>query len=205
MSDIKLTYFDFNGGRAEPVRMALAIGGVDFEDIRISFAEFGQMRESFPLKAVPTLQVDDVSYTQSNAMTRYAGRLAGLYPQDPWQAFLCDEVLDAVEDTSIALVKTFGLQDDEMKAAREQLVSGCFTQFLGFLADRLAAAGGEYFAGNQLTVADFKVFVWIGTLNSGMLDHVPADLASRVAPSLVEHMDRVANDSRVAAYLAQLK
>ena len=35
MSKVKLTYFDFDGGRGEPIRIALSIGGIDFEDHRI--------------------------------------------------------------------------------------------------------------------------------------------------------------------------
>ncbi|MBT5030895.1 MAG: glutathione S-transferase [Proteobacteria bacterium] len=205
MSKIKLTYFDFSGGRGEPVRMALAIGGVDFEDHRISIDEFRQMREDLPLKAVPTMEVDGVVYTQCNAMTRYAGRLTGLYPEDPWQAFLCDELMEAIEDTSNALVKTFGLEGDEMKAAREELVNGTFTQYLNFFSQRLDAAGGEHFADKRLTIADLKVFSWVRSLNAGFLDHVPTDLTSRVAPQLMEHMNRVAKDPRVASYLADIE
>lgn len=33
-------------------------------------------------------------------MLRYAGKLAGLYPTDPLQALLCDEVAYVVEEAS---------------------------------------------------------------------------------------------------------
>jgi glutathione S-transferase len=36
MAKLKLTYFDFDGGRGEPARLALHIGGIAFEDQRIS-------------------------------------------------------------------------------------------------------------------------------------------------------------------------
>ena len=39
MSRIKLTYFDFDGGRAEPTRLALSIAGIAFEDERLSFQQ----------------------------------------------------------------------------------------------------------------------------------------------------------------------
>ncbi len=185
MSTIKLTYFDVDGGRAEPTRIALSIGGIEFEDHRISFSEFGQMRSSTPFNALPAIEMNDGVYTQSNAMNRYFGKQAGLYPEDPWQAFLCDEVMDA---------------GDELKAAREKLVDGAFTTYLKTLNARLEAAGGEYFADGRLTVADLKVFVWIRGLNSGVLDYVPTGLAARVAPLLVQHMERVAADPGVAAY-----
>tara|TARA_B110000483_G_scaffold88856_1_gene109643 strand:+ start:24184 stop:24801 length:618 start_codon:yes stop_codon:yes gene_type:complete len=204
MSDIKLTYFDFHGGRGESVRMALTIGGIAFEDIRISFQQFGELRKSFPLNAVPTMKIGGVVHTQSNAMTRYAGKLTGLYPDDLWQAFLCDEVLGIIEDTLNAMTKTFGLEGDEMKAAREKLVEGPYTRVLQLLDTRLQAAGGEHFADGRLTVADLKVFVLLRSLHAGILDHVPTDLTSQVAPKLVEFMNQVAAEPRVASYIAKL-
>ena len=59
----------------------------------------------------PVLHVDGVLVTQSDAITRYAGKLAGLYPTDPYQALLCDEVLSAVEDANIKLGTSFGLRE----------------------------------------------------------------------------------------------
>lgn len=200
MSKIKLTYFDIDGGRGEPIRIALSIGGIEFEDHRISFAEFGQMRASTPFNAVPVVEMNDGVYSQSNAMSRYFGKQAGLYPEDPWQAFLCDEVMDAIEDLMHFLIRTFGMQGDELKAAREKLADGAFTTYLKTLNARLEAAGGEYFAEDRLTIADLKVFVWIRSLKSGFLDHIPTDLVDKVAPLLVQHMERVANEPGVARY-----
>ena len=36
MPKLKLTYFDFHGGRGEPARLALSIGGIPFEDARVA-------------------------------------------------------------------------------------------------------------------------------------------------------------------------
>jgi glutathione S-transferase len=202
MTNIKLTYFDIDGGRGEPIRLALSIGGVEFEDERVSFAEFGEMRWGTPLNALPVVEIDGVVYTQSNAMIRYFGKQAGLYPEDPWQAFLCDEAMGAMEDMMNATVRTFGLQDDELKSARETLADGLFTRCLKTLNSRLEAAGGKYFADHRLTVADLKVFVWVRSLKSGVLDHVPTDLTDKFAPLLLQHKDRIASDPGVVAYYA---
>jgi len=202
MAKIRLTYFDIDGGRAESIRLALSLGGIEFEDHRISFAEFGEVRAGTPLNSLPVVEIDGVQYTQSNAMNRYFGRLAGLFPADPWQAFLCDEVLEIVEDAVLALGRTFGLNGDELKAARDALCDGMYTRCLRLLDRRLEAAGGVYFAGQRLSVADLKVYVWVKRLKSGALDHVPVDLADKVAPAVVRHMERVAAEPGVVAYYA---
>jgi glutathione S-transferase len=33
---LKLTYFDFHGGRGEPARLALSMAGIPFKDDRVS-------------------------------------------------------------------------------------------------------------------------------------------------------------------------
>ncbi len=202
MNTIRLTYFDIDGGRAETTRITMSIGGIDFEDKRISFPEFSEMRAATPLNAVPIVEMNGVVYTQCNAMNRYFGKLAGLYPSDPWQAFLCDEVMDIVEDSYHAVVRTFGLQGDELRLARRRLSDGMLTRCLKLLGERLDSAGGEHFADRRLTVADIKVLVWLRHLKSGGLDHVPADLPERVAPRLLAHMERTAAEPGVAAYYA---
>lgn len=157
MSTIKLTYFNLDGGRAEPIRLALSIAGIEFEDNRISFPQFGEIKNTLPLGAIPVAEIDGVTYTQCNALNRYFGKQAGLYPDDAWQAFLCDEVMDIVEDASNAVGKTMGLQGEALKAAREELAAGRLTAILNLLNKRLEDAGGDYFADNKLTMADLKM------------------------------------------------
>jgi glutathione S-transferase len=203
MAKLKLSYFDVHGGRAEPIRLALHIGGIPFEDHRFKFPEFGELKKTTPLGQVPVLHVDGVQVTQSDAMLRYAGKLANLYPTDPYQALLCDEVAYVVEEAAIKLGPTFRMTGEEQKAARLALVKDSMPIYLAWLQKQLSAHGGEYFADNRLTVADLKVFVDVRTLNSGHLDHVPTDLVEKVAPALNAHMKRIAQLPAVAAYYAK--
>jgi glutathione S-transferase len=199
MTTYKLTYFDTDGGRGEPIRIAFHKAGITFEDRRISFPEFLEMRSHTRFGVLPELEIDGVAVSQSNGITRYVGKLAGLYPEDGVQALYCDEALGAVEDALHALVPTFGLEGEELRTAREKLVEGRLTTYVRGLGE-LLARGGDYFADNRLTVADLKVFVLTRWLCSGALDHIPADLVSRVAPQLIDHQNRVENDPVVTAY-----
>ena len=205
MTTYKLTYFGFDGGRGEPIRIACHAAGLDLSDHRISFDEFRATRKNLPFSAVPVFEIDGVALTQSNAINRYIGKMAGLYPDDDLQALYCDEVMDALEDLLHYIVQTFGLEGDELKAARKKLVDGWLTVFIRGLDRLLARGGGRYFADNRLTMADLKVFVQTRSLLAGTLDHVPADLVEKLAPALVKHKQRIEKEPVVVAYYEDRK
>ena len=201
MPNLKLTYFDFHGGRGEPARLAMFIGGIAFEDNRLSFDAFRESKASFPFAAIPVLEVDGQTVAQSNGINRFVGKLAGLYPEDPWQAASCDEVMDAVEDVTHEITRTFSIKDeDEKKAARQALVDGPLRFYLSRLNVLLENRGGEFYSDTRLTVADLKVFVFVRSLRSGNLDHVPKDLTDQVAPLLVDHFQRMNQHPKIKAY-----
>ena len=205
MPKLKLTYFDFDGGRGEPARLALHVGGIAFEDHRIPGPEWPRHRDQMPFRAMPVLEADGKVITQSNTINRYVGRLAGLYPKDDWQAALCDEIMDATEDISSRLGNTIQMNDADKKKARETLAADALPRHLETLGARLKAAGGEYFADQRLTVADLKVFMLVRWLRSGVLDHIPKDIVERNAPLLVKHLERVSGDPQIADYYKSRK
>lgn len=202
MTTYKLTYFDFPGGRGEPIRIAFHAAGIEIEDERLSFAEFMEMRKTTRFNSLPVLEIDGAAVTQSNAISRYIGKMAGLYPDDARQALYCDEVLGALEDINHYLVRTFGLEGDELKKARQKLADGWLTVYVKGLGQLLERGGGEYFSDSKLTIADLKAFVQIRHYRSGNLDHVPTDLVDSLAPGLVEHQARVESHPVVTAYYA---
>lgn len=205
MPRLKLTYFDFDGGRGEAARLALYIGGIAFEDHRVAGKDWPALRASTPFHAVPVLEVDGAVFTQSNSINRYVGKLAGLYPLDELQALLCDEAMDAAEDITTRIGQTLELSEEAKKKAREELVAGRLARYLEQFQSKLAAAGGEYFADRRLTVADLKVYLWVRWLRSGVLDHIPKDVVDRVAPLLVKHGERVASHAKVEEYYRRRK
>ncbi len=201
MSTLKLTYFDFHGGRGEPARLALFLGGIDFEDHRIPLDKWPALKSQMPFQALPVLEVDGKTITQSNTINRYVGKLANLYPIDPWQAALCDEVMDAVEDIGQKIFVTLFVPDEEAKkTAREALANGPIPMYLMRFQTYLYDRGREYFADNRLTVADLAMFVWIRYLRSGILDYIPSDLVDQSAPLLVQHFEILNSHSRILAY-----
>lgn len=204
MAKLTLSYFDFDGGRGEPARLALHIGGVAFEDHRITMQDWPANRDKMPFQAMPVLDVDGKTIAHSNTILRYAGKLAGLYPKDDLQAALADEVLDAAEDIGTRIGNTIQLGNDDKKKVREQLAGGAIPRFLQQLELRLKA-GGEYFVEKRLTVADLKVFGLVRWLRSGALDHIPKDIVEKTAPALAQLAERVGAHPKIAAYYASRK
>jgi len=203
MSKLKLTYFDFPGGRGETPRLIMTLGDIHFEDERISFEEHAATIKDRPFEAVPVLEVNGRKITQSNSINRYLGKMVDLYPEDNLQAALCDEVMSAIEDLTHMVVATFQMGEDEKKEAREALSTGPLNVYLKRFEKNLKDNGGEYFADNRLTIADLKMYVWIAGLRSGVMDYIPADIVAKSAPLLDEHFERIHQMPKISEYYSQ--
>lgn len=191
MTTLKLSYFDFDGGRGEPVRMALRLEGIDFEDHRIAISEWSKHRGNYPFEQVPVLEIDGKVLTQSNTINRLIGKMTKLYPDDNWQAALCDEVMDAVDDAVQLIVNTLFVEEAEKKRMREELAAGKLPMYLSALNTKLISNGGEFFSDSRLTIADLKVYVWIQSLLNGQLDYIPTTLVEQHAPDLLAFTQRL--------------
>ncbi len=197
---LKLSYFDFHGGRGEPARLALSIGGVPFEDDRVAPPNWPAMKASTPFGQLPVLEVDGVVISQCNTINRYVGKLSGLYPEDALEAARCDEACDVVESLAGEVLASYRMEGEAKRLERERLVAGPITTALTGLSAKLAATGDQWFADGRLTIADLKVAESMRNIGAGVLDHVPTDLAARVAPNLVAHRERVLAHPGVKAY-----
>lgn len=96
---LRLTYLDIKGA-AEPIRLALFIGGLAFDDVRITYDEVARRRKAgtLPFGQVPTLEIDGVTHAQSLALLRWAGRRAGLCADAEGTQLRCDAVHEALSD-----------------------------------------------------------------------------------------------------------
>ena len=84
-------------GPAEAARLALTIGGVPFEDNRVSFDDWkGGVKATTKYGQLPKLTVDGTDIYQSMAINNYCAKAAGLYPEDPIAAGKVDEIVNFV-------------------------------------------------------------------------------------------------------------
>jgi glutathione S-transferase len=179
---LKVTYVDVPG-RGYPIRTALRIAGIDFIDEKVSFQELKAAKaekgytDAFPLGSVPTLTLPDGRViTQSLAIGRYAGKLANLYPSDPVQALLVDELLDTVQDILNGLPQH--ADTDTKKTLREEYANGKLKVFFNFLSTKLAASSGPYTLGETLVLSDIFVYWVLKGYRKGNFDFIPTDYDS---------------------------
>ena len=211
MSDdaaLRLRYFPFPG-RAGAIRDTLRIGDVAFEDFHVSLDRFQELKASgeLPFESLPVLDVvtsgRTVSAAQSNAILRFAGRRAGLYPvDDAVRALKVDEALDLGEDLYGIITPSIAEQDPERRTAmRKLLAEETLPRWVGFL-ERLLVANGRtgFVVGDSLTVADLKLYWVVDKLTNGTLDGIPRTLLDRFAAMTAWRKNVTAvRESRLAA------
>ncbi len=201
MPKLKLTYFDAPG-RAEPIRIALRLAGLAFEDERLKFPQFAEKKQqgAFPLGSVPVLEVDGVVLTQTSAMLRYVARLGNLdlYPSDPYEALLVDSALDTVNDTlSHAMTPSLFERDmDKKLAMRAELVQGPMRLAFGYLENLIKTSGGPFVAGARMSIADLVIAAQILQIENEKLDGVTLEHLSEY-PRLRALKDAYLADPRI--------
>lgn len=204
MPTLQLTYFDAPG-RAEPVRVALHLAGLPFEDSRLKFPAFMELKAqgAFPLGSVPVLTVDGVPMAQTAAMLRFVARLGGttLYPADPRAAFVVDSVLDSFNDTlSNALMPSLFERDMTKKLEmRAAFAAGPMVRVFGYAEAMIERSGGPFVAGQTMSIADLVIAQQIVQIRDGGLDGITA-AALEPYPRLSALADAYLADPRIDAY-----
>ena len=200
---LKLTYFDLPG-RGETQRLLAALGGLDLEDKRVGFPEWGaELKAKVAPQQLPLLEVDGETFGQSLAQQRYVAKLVGLYPSDPLEALRVDEFVDYVEEVFGVVGKSHGIADKAEKEAfraKAAAEGGEFYKWVQFVDQRLA--GKTYAVGDTLTYADVQLFTVVPFLKSGFLDGIPKDWDAGFK-NVQAHRARVAALPKVAAHYAK--
>lgn len=191
-ADLKLYHFDIQvfGAPAEPVRLAFAVGDVPFEDVRLPRhgEEWRKIKEAgdiVPFRQFPVLQADGVIISQSNAILRYAGILAGLYPvKYPVHAAKVDQILGTIQDIKGRLTPSIYETNLEKKLAMRQKLA---TSVLPWWFKRLEASltrNDETFkttscgfaVGDRLTIVDLALYCFLGWFSAGAFLGIPDTL-----------------------------
>lgn len=207
---LKLVYFGIPA-LGEPLRLLLALGDFDWEDVKVTFPQWSELKGSSRWGQMPLLQVDGRELAQTKAIARFLAKQVSvdggraLYPSDLVAAYEVDEFVDAFEDVRGKLVPTFSIQDQaEKESARAALLApgtGAAAQLLAKLEAHCGTAASGCMVGSATTLADVWCFFFLNFLRCGFWDGISPDSVSAVHyPKLFAVERRVAALPKVAAY-----
>lgn len=192
-SKLVLTYFN-TPARAESIRIALRFASIPFEDHRINFPDWKELKPTLPpWEHLPVLEADGERIFHSNNILQYVGRFTGLIPSTALEEFRMNEVIYGCEDITVAIVRIGPITDPEKKLeARRALCvpgGGVYT-ILGKLQNHLGDKA--YVAGEKFTIGDAALFATLCNLKSGFYDGFPSTILEPF-PRLVAYHHRIAS------------
>lgn len=209
LNNCKVTYFASLPGRAEAIRLALAIGGFKFTDERIQRPEWATLKPTTPWGSLPTLTLSSgAQIGQSRAALRYIGNEIGFYPIDPFEAAKVESVIDVWEDI---LTKTNaegrGLPQEEKESARAAVVSkgGAVYTLFEKLEKFISENGSNgHCVGKSMTIADLFLFSFAGQVLSGFFDGIPTNALDTDFPNIMQVRKNVRNHQAVSKWYSEL-
>ena len=183
--NISIIYFNFPFWRAEVSRIALNIGKIKYDDIRVDRDEFIRVRSSgkldngtiIPFHQLPCLIVDDESIGQTAGIARYCGKLSGLYPSDDnLLAVKIDQYIDLMTDITVL---TFNagrdLEPEEKIIKRKEFFDQEFTRKFKMLEKNISNNGKTIIA-NNFNISDIALWSFVNWITSGSIDGFPNNI-----------------------------
>ena len=200
-------------GRVEPTRLALTLGGIEFEDKRMTGEEWGaQLKSEVAPKQLPLMYVGDKVIGQSAAQLRYAAKISKfegkcLYPEDSVLSLEVDEFIDFVAEMFAPLGASFKMEDQaEREAFRAKTMApgGDAHKWIAYVDTLLGKSKSGFAVGDYLTIADIAAFCWFQPLKSGFIDGIPVSCIDEFK-NIEAHKQRIASIPAVKAYYAEAK
>nr|WGO51743.1 glutathione S-transferase sigma 2 [Ectropis grisescens] len=154
MPKVKFYYFNAKA-LGEASRMLMAYGGQEFEDKRVSTADWPDFKPKTPFGQMPILEIDGKQYAQSMAIARYLGRKYGLAGASDEEALEIDMYVEFLNDVRAKAAAIYYEADEVLKAQKQDdAVKNVYPELLGKLASIIEKNKG-YVALGKLTWADF--------------------------------------------------
>lgn len=176
MTKPTLTYFELSGSRGEECRMALHIAGIDFNDNRLTRAQWLELKPTSPFGSLPILELPGKPpLAQSNAILVYIGREYGLHPTDNFEAARHEALMAHVEDLRQQTTPVMRITDEEQKrAARTEHATKYLPTWAGYVERQLG--DGPFVGGATLSVVDLKLYMIVRWFAAGTVDYIPKDV-----------------------------
>ena len=186
---LKIIYVNTPFWRAEVPRISLFYGSIDYEDIRISREDFLSAKKNgftklghyLPLRQIPVLIINNYSLTQTGAMSRYCGKLSGLYPKnDELLAAKIDQIIDICTDMTVLFSNYRKNVETIIKHnKRKEFFDNILMNKMKLLENMLL--NDNYFKDlNSLSIAEIAIWRIFGWFSSGLIEGFPTNFVKQL-------------------------
>jgi glutathione S-transferase len=196
-------------GKAEQIRLAFHVAGIEFKNNIVSGESYGKLKEELiekvPQINIPLLEVDGKYLTESLAILRYVGTVGNLMPSNPFAQGKVDEGLNLSNDVFSAFGPTFAIADlAEKIAARQALCApdGKISKIMQKMDIIIAGFSNGHMAGDMLTIGDICWFALFGLMSCGMIDGFASDYLNQYV-NITKFRQFIGTNPKVASRYAK--
>ena len=186
---LKIIYVDTPFWRAEVPRLSLFYGSIDYEDIRISREDFLSAKMNgftksghyLPLQQIPVLIINNYSLTQTGAMSRYCGKLSGLYPKnDELLAAKIDQIIDICTDMTVLFSNYRKNVETIIKHnKRKEFFDNIIMKKMKLL-ENILLNDSTFKDPKALSIAEIAIWRIFGWFSSGLIEGFPTNFVKQL-------------------------
>ena len=187
--DLKIIYVNTPFWRAEVPRISLFYGSIDYEDIRISREDFLSAKKNgftksghyLPLQQIPVLIIDNYSLTQTGAISRYCGKLSGLYPKnDELLAAKIDQIIDICTDMTVLFSNYRKNIETKIKHnKRKEFFDNIIMKKMKLL-ENILLNDSIFKDPKALSIAEIAIWRIFGWFSSGLIEGFPTNFVKEL-------------------------
>eukprot|EP01053_Blabericola_migrator_P012920 Blabericola_migrator_1__12919@NODE_84_length_14850_cov_98_458703_g75_i0_p4_GENE_NODE_84_length_14850_cov_98_458703_g75_i0NODE_84_length_14850_cov_98_458703_g75_i0_p4_ORF_typecomplete_len475_score68_37GST_N/PF02798_20/1_5e08GST_N/PF02798_20/6_7e03GST_C_3/PF14497_6/2_4e07GST_C_3/PF14497_6/4_2e03GST_N_3/PF13417_6/0_01Cob_adeno_trans/PF01923_18/0_33Cob_adeno_trans/PF01923_18/3_1e02GST_N_4/PF17172_4/0_42GST_N_4/PF17172_4/1e03GST_C/PF00043_25/0_32_NODE_84_length_14850_cov_98_458703_g75_i0912210546 len=190
----KLHYFDLPG-KAEPIRLALHIAKIPFEDVRFTFEEWPTYKVQSPSGKCPYLIMNGSTYVETYPLALWACALGGLLPQSHAHMAMAKTLIDMMEPLFRPIALTYGGVSEDATC-----YDGIIAPVLRAMERRLTLTQNRdgYALPDGLSIADLYIAgIMYGIINNRLIGRL---FVSRAFPRLSQVYSLVVAEPSVREY-----
>merc|ERR1712142_1211551 len=161
---IKLRYFNLRG-RGEQIRWILEYAGAKYEDSRIEFAEWPEIKKTTLTGFVPQLEFDGFILGETTAIADFLGRHFNLAGKDAKEASTCLMIACMLADFQAKGAAVRYEKDEATKKRMEDnMKQNIVPHFFQTLIEILVKNGGIHLVGDNMTYVDIQLACLLDSL-----------------------------------------
>lgn len=198
-------------GAAEQLRLALILAGIPFEDDRVKFPQWPELKPKTPYGQLPVLSIDGGDLkSQSGAQLRYIASIdptSTLYPKE--KLYEIEECIGLIGDMQQSWTPMLyisgkptkygypeGYQNTpegkaKVESMRKDWIAKELPVFLSNFEAKIEKNGGKFLCGgDKPSLADCVLVPAIRNFTRGHVDFVDVDCVKKSSPKIAEYVER---------------